>query len=250
MSPGQFRITLEIVSVRPQHPGADQKGENQIDEKTLPLIKHLFGNSPSCNAGKIRHYHPHLHRQANTGHPVELFRSNFQYVFDLETDFESITSARLTAYAYDDASMDWPIRREVFSVNVGTRLWPIFVSPLADMPDNSTRFGSWNVLPYIVDGSLNATLSAVWGDLYFDKFELTVTGTPPAAVPIPSAVWMLVRGWSGWWPSGAAIDKRPAARVVLGTRRLYRKRTTGGTDDGAAIFTPPDSCSPPRFCGT
>lgn len=178
------------------------------------------------------------------------FRSNFQYVFDLETDFESITSARLTAYAYDDASMDWPIRREVFSVNVGTRLWPIFVSPLADMPDNSTRFGSWNVLPYIVDGSLNATLSAVWGDLYFDKFELTVTGTPPAAVPIPSAVWMLVRGWSGWWPSGAAIDKRPAARVVLGTRRLYRKRTTGGTDDGAAIFTPPDSCSPPRFCGT
>ena len=41
MSPGQFRITLEIVSVRPQHPGADQKGENQIDEKRC-LLSSIF----------------------------------------------------------------------------------------------------------------------------------------------------------------------------------------------------------------
>jgi hypothetical protein len=127
-----------------------------------------------------------------------LFENNGDYLlytFTIGPLQGSISSARLAAWAHDDGDKG----NEVMVISAGASLVPIYYPSPFEMPDNSTMYGWWDVLPYIDNGSLTLAVKAAsgtGGDFYFDKFVLQIEEGAP--VPIPSAAIMLATGLIGF----------------------------------------------------
>jgi hypothetical protein len=148
------------------------------------------------------------HAMTYTYNPGDILLSqdntSFSYTFDFSNDFQSITSVTLSGWFYDDT--DSPSAYERVKIMSGTNVvWDIGANKELPASAPTTGNGTWDVLSYINGMTLSLNVSSInitnpkspIGDFYFDKFFLSVEGTPKSPVPIPAAAWMLGTGLIG-----------------------------------------------------
>lgn len=121
---------------------------------------------------------------------------NYQYAFTgFLTDFQpgSVTGGTLTVYLKDDRDFLPFMDRFALKANDSTAYSSGF---LFEMPNVLTAYYGSVLASALNSGSILAYIqrNGPFNDFIFDRFELSVTGTP---VPVPAAAWMLGAGLVG-----------------------------------------------------
>jgi hypothetical protein len=107
--------------------------------------------------------------------------SSISWTFDITDDgfdpvTQDVTSASVALNFQDDSWWDW---WEIANLDVGSNsfFWEV------DTGDIS--FTITSLMTLSDSGTVDATLTAGWGDFYFNNATLTAEGTDPGASPVP-----------------------------------------------------------------
>jgi hypothetical protein len=129
------------------------------------------------------------------------------YTFNVSDQFQSITSASLTAYYYDNTGdpTSTPAKYErvviqagsstIYDLGAGQQLNGSSSSPVSFTGNVLSNFTGLTLSLNMLSGNADPRSNKVYiGDFNFAKYELTVDGTPKSPVPIPSAIFLLAPG--------------------------------------------------------